>query len=146
LYRIASNVPIASTFTDKGLPLMPIGPPDASFDHANFYYRYEYAGPFETTAATSTTITCADMGATAGAYVGFSVRIISGTGQDQELSITANDQTTLTITPQWSVTPDNTSVFVIVEASWIFAAVSNTSPAQFEIPFTRQRRQSGSFR
>jgi len=137
LYRIASNVPIASTFTDKGLPLMPIGPPDASFDHANFYYRYEYAGPFETTTATSTTITCADMGATAGAYVGFSVRIISGTGQDQELSITANDQTTLTITPQWSVTPDNTSVFVIVEASWIFAAVSNTSPAQFEIPFTR---------
>jgi len=137
LYRIASRVPLASTFTDTGFPLMPIGPPDASFDHANFYYRYEYAGPFQTTAATSTSIACVDMGATAGAYVTFSVRIISGTGQDQEVSITGNDQTTLTINPPWSTTPDTTSVFVIVEPSWIFAAVSNSSPAQFEIAFSR---------
>jgi hypothetical protein len=115
---------------------MPIGPPDASFDHANFYYRHEYAGPYEVTASSATTIACADMGATAGAYVGFLVRIISGTGQGQELSISSNDQTTLTISPQWSTIPDLTSMFVIVGTSWIFAAVSNTSPVKFEIPYS----------
>lgn len=136
LYRIDPNVPLASSFTDTGLPLMPDGPPDASFDHANFYYRYEYAGPYEVTASSATTIACADMGATAGVYVGFLVRIISGTGQGQELSISSNDQTTLTISPQWSTIPDLTSTFVIVETSWIFAAVSNTSPIKFEIPYS----------
>jgi hypothetical protein len=137
LYRIASNVPLAPTFTDAGFPLMSIGPPDASFDHANFYYRYEYAGPFEATAFSAATITCADMGATVAAYTGFLVRIISGTGHGQELPIASNDQTTLTISTPWSTIPDLTSVFAIVEASWIFAAVSNTSPAQFELPYSR---------
>ncbi len=137
LYRIASSVPLASNFIDTGFPFMSIGPPDASFDHANFYYRYEYAGPLAVTASSSTTITCADMGATPAAYTGFSVRIVSGTGQGQEASIASNDQTTLTISPQWATIPDLTSTFVIVEPSWIFAAVSNTSPAQFEIPYSR---------
>jgi hypothetical protein len=137
LYRIASNVPLASSFQDTGLPLTPIGPPDASFDHANFYYRYEYGGPYAVTAFSATTIACADMGATVGAYSDFSVRIISGTGQGQEVSITSNDQTMLTISPPWSTIPDLTSFFVVVEPSWIFAAVSNTSPLQFEIPYSR---------
>jgi hypothetical protein len=65
------------------------------------------------------------------------VRIIDGTGQGQEVSIVSNDQTTLTISPQWPTIPDLTSTFVIVEPSWIFAAVSNTSPVQFEIPYSR---------
>jgi hypothetical protein len=137
LYRIASNVALAASFLDTGFPIIPISPPDASFDHANFYYRYEYAGPYQVTASSATTITCADMGATAGAYAGYLVRIVSGTGQGQELSISSNDQTTLTISPQWSTIPDLTSVFTVVEASWIFAAVSNTSPIQFEIPYSR---------
>jgi len=137
LYRIASNVALESSFTDSGLPIMAIGPPDASFDHANFYYRYEYGGPYQVTASSATTISCADMGATAGAYAGFLVRIMSGAGEGQELSIVANDQTNLTITPQWSTVPDLTSVFVIVEASWIFAAVSKTSTVQFEIAYSR---------
>jgi hypothetical protein len=135
LYRIASNAPLAASFLDIGLPIMSIGPPDASFDHANFYYRYEYAGPYQVTASSATTIACADMGATAGAYVGFLARIISGTGQGQELSISSNDQTTLTISPQWSIIPDSTSEFVIVESTWIFAAVSNSSPVTFEIAY-----------
>jgi hypothetical protein len=137
LYRIASNAAISASFTDTGFPIMPLGPPDASFDHANFYYRYEYGGPFETTASSATTITCADMGATVGAYSSFTVRISGGTGEGQERSIASNSQTTLTVTPAWSTIPDSTSIFVIVESSWIFAAVANTSPAQFEIPFSQ---------
>jgi len=39
------------------------------------------------------------------------------------------------VTPAWSVTPDATSIFVIAEPSWKFAAVSATSPAQFEVAY-----------
>ena len=137
LFRIASNAQLSKSFSDTGLPILPIGPPDASFDHANFYYRFEYGGPFQVTAASASTIACVDMGATVGAYATFSARIIGGTGAGQERSISSNDQTTLTITPPWSTTPDATSTFVIVESAWIFAAVSNSSPVQFEIPFSQ---------
>jgi hypothetical protein len=144
LYLIASNVPLSALSTGAGLPLQytdsgaspqPIGPPDASFDHANFYYRYEYAGPFPATIYSATTIGWSDMGATSLAYAGMVVRIIEGTGRGQERSIANNDQTTLTVSPAWSVVPDATSQFVIAEASWRFAAVSSSTPVQFEIPY-----------
>ena len=135
LYRIASNLPLAATYTDTGAPPQPIGPPDASFDHANFYYRYEYAGPFPTTIFSPTTIGWDDMGATSLAYAGMVVRIIEGTGRGQERSISTNSLTTLTVGSAWSVTPDPTSQFVIAQGSWTFAAVSATSPAQFEIRY-----------
>ncbi len=135
LYRIASNQSIANSYSDPGAPAQPIGPPDASFDHANFYYRYEYAGPFPATLFSPTTIGCADMGAASLAYVGMVVRIIEGTGRGQERSIATNDETVLTVTSAWSVVPDVTTLFVIAEASWRFAAVSSTSPVQFEIPY-----------
>lgn len=135
LYRIATNQAESSTFLDTGLPALPFGPPDASFDHANFYYRYENAGPFPVFSATSTTITCADLGATPLAYIGMAVRITEGIGQGQERTISTNDQTTLTVASAWSVLPDSTSIFVITESSWRFAAVTSTSPVQFEIPY-----------
>ncbi|MBV9157050.1 MAG: hypothetical protein JO097_12365, partial [Acidobacteriaceae bacterium] len=133
LYRIATNVPLAQSYTDTGAPPQPIGPPDASFDHANFYYRFEYAGPFPATIFSSTTIGWSDMGAKALAYAGMVVRITEGIGRGQERSIATNDQTTLTVSPAWSVIPDATSIFVVAEGAWTFAAVSATSPVQFEI-------------
>ena len=135
LYRISTNVPLRTIYTDTGAPAQPIGPPDASFDHANFYYRYEYAGPFPVTIFSSTTIGWQDMGATSLAYIGMVVRIIEGTGRGQERSIATNNATTLTVSSAWSVTPDVTSTFVVAEASWTFAAVCATSPAQFEISY-----------
>lgn len=137
LYRIASSVPRPAdgTFTDSGLPPQPIGPPDANFDHVNFYYRFEHAGPFPTTIASATTIGSDGMGATNLAYAGMVVRIIEGVGRGQERSIATNNVTTLTVTPDWSVTPDTTSVFVIAENSWSFAAVSATTPVRFEAPY-----------
>jgi hypothetical protein len=135
LYRIATNQPISSSYMDTGAPPQPIGPPDASFDHANFYYRFELAGPYPATIISSNTIGWSDMAATVSAYNGMVVRIIEGTGRGQERTITANDQTTLTVTPSWSVTLDATSTFVIAEPSWQFAAVSATSPAQFEVAY-----------
>ncbi len=135
IYRIESNLPIAITYTDPGAPAQPIGPPDGSFDHANFYYRFEYAGPFPATIFSTTTIGWSDMGATNLAYSGMVTRIIEGTGSGQERTISTNSQTSLTVTPAWSITPDATSSFVIAEPSWTFAAVSSTSPVQFEIAY-----------
>ncbi|MGI8960632.1 MAG: phage tail protein [Bryobacteraceae bacterium] len=135
LYRIAAGVPLSNTYTDRGAPPQPAGPTDASFDHANFYHRFEYAGPFMATISSATTIGSGDMGAASLAYSGMVVRIIEGTGRGQERSIATNDQSTLTITPGWSVLPDPTSSFVVAEGSWKFGAVSATTPVQFEISY-----------
>lgn len=133
LYRIATRQPINTSYVDSGAEPQPFGPPDASFDHANFYYRFEYAGPYPADIFSATTIGWSDMGATPSAYAGMVVRILEGTGRGQELSIASNDQTTLTVTPGWSVVPDATSTFVIAEPSWTFGAVSATSPVQFDV-------------
>jgi hypothetical protein len=135
MYRIASAVPPASIFTDTGYAAQPIGPPDSSFDHANFYYRYQYAGPLSATAYSATTIANENMGATPRAYAGMAVLITEGTGRGQERVISSNDATTLTLSSSWSTVPDGTSVFVVCQASWAFAAVSKTTPIQFEIPY-----------
>lgn len=135
LYRIVTAEPLSGSYTDIGALTEPIGPPDTSFDHANFYFRYEYAGPYLANIFSSNSIGCADMGATNLAYAGMVVRIIEGTGRGQERSIAWNDESTLTITTAWSTMPDKTSQFVVAEASWRFAAVSATSPVQFEIPY-----------
>lgn len=134
LYRIASQVALGSTFSDGGLNPQPIGPPDPNFDHANFYYRLEIAGPFLAEIASSTTIGNPGMGATDLAYAGSIARIISGTGEGQERKIITNNATTLTVAPPWTTVPDATSTFVVAEASWRFGAVSATSPAEFEVP------------
>ncbi len=134
IYQIASNQAIARTFIDTGLAALPAGPPDPNYDHANFYYRLELAGPFLATAFSTTTIANDDMGATTAQFAGMLCRIIDGTGLGQEQKIVANDQTSLTVSPAWSVVPDSTSQFVVTEASWRFGAVSVTSPTQFEVP------------
>ncbi|MFL6451372.1 MAG: phage tail protein [Bryobacteraceae bacterium] len=135
LYRIASGVELSDSFTDIGLTALARGLPDSSFDHANFYYRYEYAGPFSATGASTTTISCQDMGAVDQAYFNMTVRIIAGAGAGQERQIAANDATVITTSSRWTIIPDSTSKFVIAEGSWNFAAVSSTSPAKFQIPF-----------
>ncbi|MFL6466315.1 MAG: phage tail protein [Bryobacteraceae bacterium] len=135
LYCISMKLPINSSFTDNGLPSLPIGPPDASFDHVNLYYRFEYSSRLQATGSSPNTLICLDMGATDLAYAGMIVRIIEGAGAGQERLISRNDSSTLTVTSPWSVVPDFTSEFVICEPSWRFAAVSSGSPAQFEIAY-----------
>jgi hypothetical protein len=135
LYQISSGEPLAGSYLDHGATAQPIAPPDGSFDHANFYYRYEYAGPLLTTIFSSNSIGWESMGASPSAYVGMVVRIVEGSGRGQERSIRSNDATTLSVSPDWSVLPDGSSRYVIVEPSWRFAAVSATSPAQFEVSY-----------
>ena len=144
LYQIAPGVSIKGaplyegfpTFTDNGSPALPFGPPDASFNHANFYYRNEYAGPFQADLpATSTTVGQSDMGAVKGAYTNMVVLITEGTGKGQERSIVGNSTTTLSVLSPWSTLPDTTSVFVIAEAAWKLAAITSNSPAVFDIAY-----------
>lgn len=136
LYRISSvPLPVDTQFTDEGASPLPIGPPDASFDHANFYYRYEYAGPFLADISSPSSIGWSNMGAPNLAYAGMVVRIIEGTGRGQERLISGNNASTLVVTPNWSVAPGVDSQFVVAQSSWHFAAVTSTSPAKFEIPY-----------
>ena len=132
--RIASNCPLAGSFTDPGLPSQVWTPPDPAFDHANFYWREELQPPMAATIATANTVgnSIAEMGNVN--YAGMIVRIISGTGADQEYTIASNTATTLALTQPWAVQPDATSQFVVGEAAWHFAATSRTSPVQFQIP------------
>ena len=61
-------------------------------------------------------------------------RITRGTGAGQERAIAANDATSLTIAPPWSVEPDATSFFVVAETGWQFGALTTSSPVQFAVP------------
>jgi hypothetical protein len=135
LYLIAGNQPLALTFPDTGFSPQPIGPPDASFDHANFYYRNEYAGPFPTDTSSSNTIGWSSMGAVPAAYTNMVALIAEGTGKGQERSIVSNTATTLTLLTPWSVIPGPGSIFVIAEAAWKLAAISSHSPAIFDLPY-----------
>ena len=71
------------------------------------------------------------------AFVGHTVRLIRGKGQDQERSITSNTATTVFVMPDWEVDPDESSVFVISENTWHFGGRARTTPARFEIPNRR---------
>jgi len=62
----------------------------------------------------ASTIGHSGLAMTAGEHVGRQVDIFSGTGHGQRQLITANDATTLTVTPDWDPVPDDTSVFRVV--------------------------------
>src|SRR5262249_849388 len=56
LLRIAANVVIAATYTDTGATVELIGPADANYDHANFYWRLELQPEFVAGVFSPTTI------------------------------------------------------------------------------------------
>ena len=66
--------------------------------------------------ATSTITLAAGASSTAGAYVGLYIKLTSGTGSGQNRVITAYDGTTkiATVATPWTVTPNNTSAYSIV--------------------------------
>jgi hypothetical protein len=122
------------TFTDAGATAELHGPPDANYDHANFYWRWELSPEAAATSSSATTIANSALGMTPNNFQNALVRITRGTGAGQERVVTANDATTLTIIPAWTVTPDTTSFFTIAEATWTFGAVATVSPAHLQAP------------
>ena len=134
LFRIASDQALAGQFTDTGLANQLVAPPDSNFDHANFYWRMELQPETAVTLHSATSMGSGSLQMAANRYRNMIARITRGTGAGQERAIAANDATSLTIAPPWSVEPDATSFFVVAETGWQFGALTTSSPVQFAIP------------
>jgi hypothetical protein len=134
LFRIASDQALAGQFTDTGLANQLVAPPDSNFDHANFYWRMELQPETAVTLHSATSVGSGSLQMAANRYRSMIARITRGTGAGQERAIAANDATSLTIAPPWSVAPDATSFFVVAETGWQFGALTTSSPVQFAIP------------
>jgi hypothetical protein len=134
LLRIASSQTIGTSFTDAGAQHQLIAPPDANFDHADFYWRMELQPEMATSIFSPTTVGNGNLEMIPNCYQGMTVRITRGTGAGQEASITNNDVTTLTLSSAWVVPPDATSHFVVAEAGWHSGAVTKSSPVSFDVP------------
>ncbi len=134
LLRIAHNVSTTATFADNGLTPDLQGPPDANYDHANFYWRLELQPEVTANIHTPTTIGNDTLGMLTDDFKASFVRITSGTGAKQERVIVTNDATTITISPPWTIPPDATSKFVVTDGTWKFAGFTAQSPAKVAVP------------
>jgi hypothetical protein len=134
LYRIASDQAPAETFTDTGLDPQVSAPPDANYDHANFYWRIELQPEYAATLHSADTVGNESLEMEPDQYSGMTVRIVEGKGAGQERTVTGNTATTLTVQPEWDSELDATSVFTVAESGWHFGASAKSSPVQFEIP------------
>jgi hypothetical protein len=134
ILRVASNVAVASSYTDTGATPTLQGPPDANYDHANFYWRMELQPEVAAGIQSATTIGNSTLGMLTNNFANAVVRITRGTGATQERAIVSNTATTLTVTPAWTVEPDSTSFFVIANSTWNFGGLGAASPVQIEVP------------
>ncbi len=134
LLLIASQRGVATLFSDTGAVPQLEGPPDANYDHANFYWRLELQPETAAGIYSSTTIGNSGLGALANDFTGALVRVTRGTGAGQEQVVVSNTTTTLTVSPPWTVTPDSSSFFVVAEGTWNFAGVALSSPVEFDVP------------
>jgi hypothetical protein len=136
LRRIGHDEAVASTFSDAGAAAELAGPPDANYNHANFYWRLELQPEATVEIHSATTIGKSGLGMVADNFAGAVVRLTRGTGATQERVVVTNSDTTLTVTPPWRVEPDSTSYFVVADGTWKFGGVSASSPAEFEVSNT----------
>ncbi len=111
-----------------------IAPLDPNFDHANFYWRMELQPETAVTIHSATSAGNDSLHMTENRYRGMIARITRGAGAGQERSITSNTETTVMVSPAWAVVPDATSFFVVAEPGWQFGALTQSSPARFEVP------------
>lgn len=65
------------------------------------------------TGGSATTIVNSAKTWTASQWIGYQVRITSGTGAGQTRIISANTPTTITVSSSWTTTPDSSSVYVV---------------------------------
>lgn len=84
---------------------------------ASHLYINGARGTATTGAASSITDTNASFG-TDSRYIGARVAIIEGTGAGQDRQIGSHTGTVITVTSNWSVTPDNTSRYVVYDTGY----------------------------
>ena len=134
LYRIAHEEPIADEWVDTGALEELASPPDANYDHANFYWRLEILPETGAEIHSATTIGNAALRMISNEHRGKLVCITRGKGRGQERLIAANSETLLTLSGAWTEGLDATSIFVVVEPTWNFAALTQSSPVAFRVP------------
>lgn len=134
LWRVAEDQELAENFIDGGLPYTASVPPDENYDHAKFYWRFELQPEYPANVVGADRIGNTEARMATNAYAGMVVRITRGRGAGQERTVMANDATTLVVTPNWAVTPDSSSHFVVAEAAWHYAASARSSPVEFVVP------------
>lgn len=66
---------------------------------------------------------------TSNEFVGFNIHTLGGTGAGQNRKITSNDATSVTVTPNWTTTPDATTKFEIYgyKNDWLRVRVMDAS-------------------
>lgn len=133
LLRIAGSVAPSNTFVDAGATLQLISPPDVNYNSANFYYRAELETEHTVNIFSANTIGNDTLFWLPHTFEGKVVRITHGKGAGQERLISTTTGTTITTATAWTILPDATSSFVILQPSWIFAASTPTSPAVFDV-------------
>ena len=133
-FRIASGLSAANHFTDSGLPSELVSPPDANFDHANFYWRLEVVPESHATIHSSTTIGNGELQMSVNRFRGMIVRLMRGRGKGQERLIVSNTGSILTVAPPFDTVPDGSCTFAVAENAWRFASLARTSPAMLALP------------
>lgn len=95
--------------------------PDNTSEYIVRDYKLSQFGVVSSATATggaNTSITRTGAGYTVNGLIGYSVRILSGTGAGQERLIVSNTATAITVVTAWGTNPDNTSVFEVVGYSY----------------------------
>lgn len=132
--RIACSVPLGSSFLDTGIPAEGVALPDPYFDHAAFFWKRRVAGEVLATGFDAGSIESASLELSPGRYVGYLVRITSGTGAGQVRTVVSHGETQISIAPPWSIVPAADSAFHIEEPGWNPASSAISSPAIFRVP------------
>lgn len=137
LARIANAVLPGSQFIDTGLPPDFAVPPDANYDHANFYWRLETLPNVPVNIMSPLSVGNSELSMVPNEHRGSVVKILRGLGASQERVIIGNDATTLALQLAWTIAPDSTSTFTVAEAAWKFGGLSRTDRVTFSVPNRR---------
>jgi len=134
LLRVAEEEPLADQWVDSGAETELAAPPDPNYHHANFYWRMELLPETAVSVHSEATVGNEDLAMLPNEYRGKVARICGGRGRGQERLILSNTETVLTTATKWDMEPDETSLFVVAEPSWNFAALTEASPVVFRAP------------
>ncbi len=134
LYRLAALDAGQERYIDTGSePEMRV-PADPNYDHAELLWRFELLPDTQASHWSDATIGKTGLGLVPDAYQGAIVRISSGRGSGQERKIIAHTAEEILIDGLWTVIPDATSRFCIVEPGWKSAGNSTSDELRFWVP------------
>lgn len=134
LLRIAEVNGTAASFQDAGFEETLLPPPDASYDHANFWWRTELLPETPASGAGADSIRSEDLNLAPNEFRGALLKVIAGAGRGQERTILSHTENEFLLSSRWKTPPDASSVFVVVERSWRFGAASRSAEVEFEVP------------